>query len=210
MTTATRTRRSAAAVRQLMANGLIAMAAHAAVATGLTAVAALLAMPRTAAAHAEETRLAPRAQAQLAEARRATARFHDFAAAVQAGYGPGPVIDVQGKACIDQPGQGAMGVHFVNGNLLNPYLDERTPQALIYLPTPDGALRLVGAEYIVFKSVWDGFRPGTTPSLFGRQFHLVNEGNRYGLPAFYALHAWLWTPNPSGLFADWNPDVRCP
>jgi hypothetical protein len=25
-------------------------------------------------------------------------------------------------------------------------------------------------------------------------------GNRYGLPAFYELHAWLWKDNPIGLF----------
>ena len=23
------------------------------------------------------------------------------------------------------------------------------------------------------------------------------------------LHVWNWTANPSGLFADWNPDVQC-
>jgi len=26
---------------------------------------------------------------------------------------------------------------------------------------------------------------------------------------FWYLHAWVWTDNPSGLFADWNPKVRC-
>ena len=72
------------------------------------------------------------------------------------------------------------------------------------------ALRLVGAEYIVFKSAWDGAFPGTTPRLFGQDFHLVPEGNRYGLPSFYALHVWMWQPNRSGMFADWNPSVHCP
>jgi hypothetical protein len=23
------------------------------------------------------------------------------------------------------------------------------------------------------------------------------------------LHVWIWEPNPSGLFADWNPSVTC-
>jgi hypothetical protein len=23
------------------------------------------------------------------------------------------------------------------------------------------------------------------------------------------LHVWIWEPNPSGLFADWNPLVKC-
>lgn len=179
------------------------------------AFAGLLAAPLPAAAHGDEVRLSPGIQAKLADARRATARFHHFAAALAAGYGPQPVIDLQGKACIDQPGEGAMGIHFVNGGLFNTLLDERTPQALIYEPQADGGLRLVGVEYLVFKAAWDGARVAdpklpARPRLFGQDYHLVNEPNRYGLPAFYALHAWLWQPNPSGLFADWNPSVRCP
>ncbi len=43
-----------------------------------------------------------------------------------------------------------------------------------------------------------------------RPFHLTRDGNRYGLPAFYQLHVWLWKRNPNGLFNDWNPTVRCP
>ena len=26
---------------------------------------------------------------------------------------------------------------------------------------------------------------------------------------FYELHAWIWRPNPSGIFKDWNPSVTC-
>ena len=33
--------------------------------------------------------------------------------------------------------------------------------------------------------------------------------NRYEIPAFFALHVWLWTSNPSGLFAPFNPRVSC-
>jgi hypothetical protein len=32
------------------------------------------------------------------------------------------------------------------------------------------------------------------------QFGVVTSPNRYGLPPFYELHAWLWKPNPSGMF----------
>jgi hypothetical protein len=46
--------------------------------------------------------------------------------------------------------------------------------------------------------------------LFGQEFELVPAGNRYGIPAFYELHAWIWKFNPLGLFADWNPRVHCP
>jgi hypothetical protein len=47
------------------------------------------------------------------------------------------------------------------------------------------------------------------PSLFGKQFDVVGSPNRYGLPAFYALHAWIWKPNPSGILNAWNPNVAC-
>jgi hypothetical protein len=40
-------------------------------------------------------------------------------------------------------------------------------------------------------------------------FMLVEEPNRYELPAFYALHAWVWQDNPDGVFANFNPDVSC-
>jgi len=47
------------------------------------------------------------------------------------------------------------------------------------------------------------------PSLFGKQFDVVGSPNRYGLPAFYALDAWIWKPNPSGILNAWNPNVEC-
>ena len=38
----------------------------------------------------------------------------------------------------------------------------------------------------------------------------IEPQNRYGLPAFYELHLWLWKPNSEGMFDDWNPKVVCP
>ena len=54
-----------------------------------------------------------------------------------------------------------------------------------------------------------GRRHTLPPSLFGQEFELVATPNRYGLPPFYELHAWLWKHNPSGMFNDWNPRVSC-
>jgi hypothetical protein len=34
--------------------------------------------------------------------------------------------------------------------------------------------------------------------------------NRFGLPAFYSLHVWVWKHSPAGMFAMWNPTVHCP
>ena len=141
-------------------------------------------------------------QRSLAAVREATAAFHDQAAAARAGYGPFYI-------CTDQAGEGAMGQHYVNGDLVgDPAIDPLTPEALVYEPLPGGGYRLVGVEYVTFQDAWDA-NHANRPSLFGRTFALVGAGNRYGLPAFYQLHVWLWKPNPSGMFNDWNPKVTC-
>ena len=46
--------------------------------------------------------------------------------------------------------------------------------------------------------------------LDGAALHYNTAPNRYGIPAFYALHAWAWKANPTGPFEDWNPKVLCP
>jgi hypothetical protein len=52
--------------------------------------------------------------------------------------------------------------------------------------------------------------PNRRPELFGHKFELLGANNRYGLPPFYELHAWIWKHNPRGMFDDWNPRVVCP
>ena len=139
-------------------------------------------------------------------AKPATARFHDLDQAKAAGYTV-QVVDAAGITCIAQPGQGAMGVHMLNPSLLDPTINAETPELLVYEPRSDGTLKLVALEYLVFESAWAGSEP---PALFGRQFDYIGDPNRYGLPAFYALHAWIWKPNPSGILHPWNPNVECP
>ena len=84
-----------------------------------------------------------------------------------------------------------------------------TPEALVYEPQPNGRLRLVAAEYVVLQSAWEAAGNSGVPTLFGRSFELIPSPNRYGLPAFYELHAWIWKHNPRGMFDDWNPLVSC-
>jgi hypothetical protein len=140
-------------------------------------------------------------------ARNATAIYTDPAAALAAGYEL--LTDSAGLACIDQSGSGAMGVHLVKGSLVQSgTLDAARPQALVYQVQPDGQLRLVALEYVVFQSAWDAAHP-EAPTLFGQKFMLNPADNRFGLPPFYSLHAWLWAPNPSGTFESWNPQVHC-
>jgi hypothetical protein len=33
--------------------------------------------------------------------------------------------------------------------------------------------------------------------------------NRYQIPAFFALHVWLYQSNPTGMFSNFNPTVSC-
>lgn len=144
--------------------------------------------------------------ADLSEVRAATAPFHDIAAAQASGYGL--FTDAAGIACIDNPA-GAMGIHYVKGALVgDDTVSAATPEALVYEPQPNGRLRLVAVEYVVFQDAWDAANDAP-PSLFGEEFELISSTNRYGLPAFYALHVWLWKANPSGMFEDWNPRVSC-
>jgi hypothetical protein len=144
-------------------------------------------------------------QPDLEAARQATARFHDVSHAT--GYGL--FRDAAGIACIDNPGVGGMGIHYVNGALVgDPDENLRTPEALVYDPDEHGRLKLGALEYIVDKAAWDATHSGP-PRLFGQDFEAIPAGNRFGLDPFYELHVWLWKPNPRGLFDDWNPRVVC-
>jgi hypothetical protein len=146
-------------------------------------------------------------QGDLESAKQVTARYHEISAAQAAGYGE--FRDAAGIACIDNPPLGTMGIHYVNGGLVgDAVVNARTPEALVYEPKPGGGLKLVALEYIVFQGAWDAGH-SSRPELFGHEFGLVTSPNRYGLPPFYELHAWLWKPNPSGMFFEWNPRVSC-
>jgi hypothetical protein len=150
----------------------------------------------------------PNDRDDVARARAATAKYHSLATAQTAGYGL--FVDAKGIACIDMPGAGAMGIHYVNGALVgDPAEKVTTPEAVIYEPGEDGQLKLVALEYVVLKSAWDA-NHANRPVLFGQRFNFTPSPNRYGLPPFYSLHAWVWKHNPAGMFAMWNPTVRCP
>ena len=148
------------------------------------------------------------APSDAATARQATAAYHD-PSVITGDDSWFELHDLQGIACIDNPA-GAMGIHFVNGARVgDPAENAAEPEAVIYEPTSDGGLRLVAVEYVVTKQAWQDAGHVGAPRLFGQDFELVHAGNRYGLPDFYELHAWLWKHNPNGLNADWNPTVTC-
>jgi len=126
---------------------------------------------------------------------------------MDAGY-TAKVVDLDGIECIAQPGEGAMGVHMLNPSLLldEGKIDATQPELLVYERRNNGTMKLVALEYLVFQSDWKG---GGKPALFGKDFDEIKAGNRYGIPPSWALHAWIWKPNPSGMLHAWNPRVDC-
>jgi hypothetical protein len=133
--------------------------------------------------------------------RDATEPYKSVEAAEAAGYG-------LFLGCVSGPQGGAMGVHYPNGELVGDgVIDPTQPEVLIY-EVKKGRYDLVGVEFLVLAEDWDA-NNASPPVLMGQLFHYVGSPNRYGMPAFYELHVWAWKNNPSGLFADWNPNVSC-
>lgn len=148
-------------------------------------------------------------QRDLARVRQATAPFHRVDAAIAAGYelgyvnGPGVRIIT---GCIAHPTAGAMGYHYFNKQLIDDLVvDPLRPEGLVYAPGADGGLKLVAVEYVVPGLASNPPGPAVAPTVFGQQMHIL-------VPAvgFHTLHAWIWSTNPSGMFAHWNPEVTCP
>jgi len=143
----------------------------------------------------------------VAAARRATVKYQRLDVAISGRYDL--LLDSNKIACIDLPGAGGMGIHFVNGDLVgDPAVIASKPEALVYAPQKNGRLKLAALEYVVIKSAWDETHSGP-PSLFGHTFNLTLSPNRFGLPSFYSLHAWIWKANSAGMFTPWNPKVSC-
>lgn len=156
-------------------------------AAGAALLASLLTVTSIGTASAE-----PSVQAQLATVRNATSAFHDIAAAEDAGY-------VMALPCFDDPQLGGMGQHWLLPSAITADPDVSTPAALVYEPR-DGSYQLVAVEY-----VHPGDPTDTPPRLLGQNFTYLSS------LGVWKLHAWIWRPNPSGMFADYNPNsAMCP
>jgi hypothetical protein len=129
----------------------------------------------------------------LMKIRQATAKFKTTAAAEAAGYKR--VTD-----CVEYQPQGAMGYHWQNNAILDTTLDLEQPEVLVYEKMPDGTFQLNGVEFLVPISAWKAAEP---PRIMGQA---LKKAERIGI---WYLHVWTWKANPSGVFGDWNPDVKC-
>jgi hypothetical protein len=135
------------------------------------------------------------ASPEIERVRTATSAFRSLDAAVAAGYAR------DGGRCIENQPEGAMGYHHVNESLLDDRLEIDKPEMLVYERRPDGSYRLNGVEYIVPFSV----RPPTAepPVVMGQPLKPAPSLN------LWYRHVWVWLDNPAGIFADWNPHVKC-
>jgi hypothetical protein len=137
----------------------------------------------------------------LARARLATIRYMSPQRAIADGYAPT-------TECVASPA-GGMGMHYVNGPLVGDPAEAVTkPEVLLYESTPRGP-RLIGVEYMKVDADQDLSTDDDRPSLYGVPFDGPMPGHSPGMPIHYDLHVWLWKHNPSGMFSQFNPRVRC-
>lgn len=166
--------------------------------------------------------LGPGVLEELAQVRRATARFHDLDVAFAAGYtvwSPDPFAP---NATCPSSAEGNMGYHRLNvslrGGAANPAagdanVDPLQPEMLLYEKRADGDVHLVGVEYLVFKAAWERVNGAgaAPPEVFGQPLLASTHtfpGNPNPIP-HYELHVWIWSSNPLGMFYPWNPSVSC-
>jgi hypothetical protein len=129
----------------------------------------------------------------IAGLRRATARYHNLNVALADGF-------VLLHPCEVRPGEGVVGAVYVNLARLDGRLDLDRPEALIYEESANQRAKLVGAEFAIPYTLWTKKEP---PVFLGHSFQTEDE---FGV---FALHAWIWRPNPNGMFAEAHPGISC-
>ena len=145
-------------------------------------------------AHAAGGALTAEQLRAIAHVRRATAGLHDIAAARAAGY-----TEQFPAGCAQSPA-GVQGFHYLNPGLVDATVELLRPELVMYESQRDGSLQLIGVDYVVPFDAWPS---SEAPTLLGVPF-MRNEPL-----GVWALHIWAWRPNPSGMFAMWNPKASC-
>ena len=140
--------------------------------------------------------------AGLAELKKSLRPLVDSPAAAEAaGY-------QRGTGCVDSA-TGGMGYHYFDMELVMAPMDPMRPPVLVYVPGDDGRLTLGAVEWFQVDADQDLTTDADRPSLFGRPFDGPMAGHEEGMPVHYDLHAWVFRPNPAGVFASYNPKVSC-
>lgn len=135
--------------------------------------------------------------------KQATQAYQEVEAALADGF-------VQLSECVASPA-GGMGFHYGNPvRIADAVVDPELPEVLLYAPAQNGALRLVGVEFMVHEAAWQGAGNSGSPVVAGQAFDPPNPNHPDpNLREFYTLHAWVWLENPNGVFAPFNPSVSC-
>ncbi|MEU9234679.1 hypothetical protein [Streptomyces subrutilus] len=183
---------------------VLALAASAALTTSAVPAAATPGPHTRPGPHAGPTgpRTGPAALADLTRAALSSSRYLREPAATAAGYVPD-------RYCVADPaGGGAVGYPHFN-HAYDDSLDPAKPAALLYEDDASGRRKLVALEWVVTDRDGKVETDDDRPSLFGQPFKGPIPGRFKGQKVHYALHVWLWKPNPAGLFATFNPDLRC-
>ena len=124
---------------------------------------------------------------ELRLARLGTARYHNILTAEADGFSDAHIF-------IEQ-----MGHHWLNETLLNDgVFDPGSPELMVYADLGGGQKRLVAVEYAI--PITD---PNTPPSGFDGD---CDHWDVYG-GVLWTLHAWIWYPNPDGIFAHLNTRI---
>ena len=151
-----------------------------------------------------------KARPELDRVRAALEKYKDPVVAIHDGYfstlGCVEIARAGGEGQVPYR-PGGMGVHFLNMSAVGPVPDPARPQVLIYEPQGE-KLRLVAAEWFIPLATGVKERP----RLWGQPFDGPMEGHHPLMPtdlSHYDLHAWLFKPNPTGMFSPTNPDVKC-
>lgn len=139
-----------------------------------------------------ESALAPETRKLLAGIKSATAAYHKVDKAMADGYAPaGGFV----------PG---MGYHYVNFGQVDQTIDPYAPEALVYVPNPanDDKRRLVAVEYIYAgdSNLDTDLLDGLFPDIDGELWAFVPGVG-------WTFHAWIWYPNPEGVFNATNARV---
>jgi hypothetical protein len=122
-------------------------------------------------------------QVFLAQLRNATAKYHDIGQTLGSGR-----VDLH--LCVDH-----MGQHYAQPPF-DANVDPLNPEAMVYADDGTGHLRLVAVEWVATEE----------QHVFGQ--HSLHFNPAVGL---WVLHAWIWAPNPDGVWSDMNPRIGdCP
>ncbi len=165
----------------------------------------------------------------LEAVRKAVDRFRDVKVALAEGYIPDPTNTCETAENMGKSAAlGGMGIHYFRPDLAgvtgppNPRLggsgthtDFLTPVALLYEPTADGSLELVGVENLVFAQAWEAAGNTTPPSFHGEPYEYMKDDpatpidEAHNFEPHYDRHVWIFRDNPNGVFAPFNPNVSC-